>query len=483
MAAHDICRGTMGLRSLIIVLCLALGLPSVVAARPAGPPLAAHPAKVRDLAQIHSSKVLRVLVNQSRNSSGQVRGQAIGVEYHRLHAFQAYLNAHAGKGKAVQLKIIPRAKEQLLGALQRGEGDLVAPGELMELHSGNKVATSDAVIANVPFVLVSGKGARRYVRVEQLAGKTLALPNGSAAGAAIERVNQKLALRKMAPIDIEWVDPSLAVEDVMEMVQAGIYPLTVVELPIAERWAKVMPRLRVDRRVVLSAPGSVSWYVRRDAPLLGASVDRFLASYKAPGDQDAAFVKVYRGLYKVHYPLARSDRQRLEKLRPVLQRHAREQHMDWLNLAALAFKESQLDPAARGGGGATGLLQITPSAARRVGVDNIQNVDNNVQAGAKYLALIRRKFFSSNKLNERERMAFTLAAYNMGPERVQAMRKEAKRRGLNPDQWFFQTERIAMEQMGMAAVSYVNSVNKYYLAFARERDSLEPGGRKLATIR
>ncbi|MFB3390385.1 hypothetical protein Q7C23_23300, partial [Flavobacterium sp. LAR06] len=77
-------------------------------------------------------------------------------------------------------------------------------------------------------------------------------------------------------------------------------------------------------------------------------------------------------------------------------------------------------------------------------------------------------------------MAFVLAAYNMGPERVQGMRAEARRRGLNPDQWFFQVERIAMEQVGMGAVSYVNSVNKYYLAFDRERESLEPQGQKVA---
>ena len=61
-------------------------------------------------------------------------------------------------------------------------------------------------------------------------------------------------------------------------------------------------------------------------------------------------------------------------------------------------------------------------------------------------------------------------------ERVQGMRAEARRRGLNPNQWFFQVERIAMEQVGMGAVSYVNSVNKYYLAFDRERESLEPQG-------
>jgi hypothetical protein len=33
---------------------------------------------------------------------------------------------------------------------------------------------------------------------------------------------------------------------------------------------------------------------------------------------------------------------------------------------------------------------------------------------------------------------------------------------------------VAMEQMGMGVVSYVNSVNKYYLAFNRERYLLEP---------
>ena len=32
----------------------------------------------------------------------------------------------------------------------------------------------------------------------------------------------------------------------------------------------------------------------------------------------------------------------------------------------------------------------------------------------------------------------------------------------------------------MDAVSYVNSVNKYYLAFDRERESLEPKEQKVA---
>ncbi|MCP6133757.1 hypothetical protein NL393_31760, partial [Klebsiella pneumoniae] len=90
-----------------------------------------------------------------------------------------------------------------------------------------------------------------FSRAEQLSGRTVALTSASAAGAAIAQINQQLALRKRAPIKVEWVDSTLAVEDVLEMVQAGIYHLTVVERPIAQRWARVMPRLRLDSRVQL----------------------------------------------------------------------------------------------------------------------------------------------------------------------------------------------------------------------------------------
>lgn len=458
--------------SLISLLCLLL-VPTHASARPAGPPVVIKKSQVRDLAAIRSSKVLRVLVNQSRNSSGEVKGEPVGIEYCRLQAFEKYLNGHARDGQKITLKLIPKAKDQLLAALQRGEGDLVAPGELLDASAARYVDATEPVASHVPLVVVGVKGERSFKHPEQLSGRTLMLTSGSAADAAIIQLNQKLALRKLPPVKIEWVDPSLAVEDVLEMVQAGIYHLTVVEQPIAERWAKVMPRLRLDRSVALSDPGDMNWFVRKDAVMLQAAVNRFLETYEVPGNQDVAFQKAYKDLYQIHNPLARADRLRLEKLRPTLQLHADAQKMDWLDLAALAFKESALNPGAKGGSGATGLLQITPSAAQRVGVGNIHDVDGNVQAASKYLAMIRRKFFSSPKINERERMAFTLAAYNLGPERVQAMRTEARRQGLNPNQWFFQVERVAMEQGGKNVVSYVNSVNKYYLAYDQARSSLE----------
>lgn len=465
-------------RFLPLMVCLLLLTPWPASARVVGPAEGWQQAPaVRDLADIRRSGELRVLINQSRNSSGEVKGEAIGVEYARLRAFVQHLNAQSQDGRSISLKLVPKAKDQLAGALLRGEGDLVAPGELLDALG---IGRSRPVVAQVAMVLVTRQGTRVYQNFEQLSGRAVALAPGSAAGPLLTRLNNELMERKRAPIVIEWVDPTLAVEDVLDMVQAGIYPATVVEQTIAERWARVMPKLRVERGLRLGEPRDMHWFFRREATMLQASVDRFLRDYRSPANQDAAFERVYRRLYKVHYPLDAVGRQRLEKVRPTLQRFAEEMQFDWLGLAALAFKESTLNPAARGASGAVGLMQVMPKTAEGVGVRDIHRLDNNVLASTRYLDSIRRQFFASPRLNERERMAFTLAAYNMGPQRVQSLRAEARRRGLNPNQWFFQVERVAMETMGMGVVSYVNSVNKYHLAYMRERYLLEGGPQSAA---
>ncbi|GEM_PF-6573223 len=196
----------------LLTLMLMLGLTAVgpAYARLPGPQQHVPVNSARDLQQIRSTKVLRVLVNQSRNSSGEIKGEPVGIEYYRLRGLEHYLNARAGDGQQISLKIIPRAKEQLLGALQRGEGDLAAPGELLDPALTGGVNSSAPVLDQVPLLLVGRKGERSYTRAEQLSGRTVALTSASAAGAVIQQLNQQLALRKRAPIKIEWVDATLA---------------------------------------------------------------------------------------------------------------------------------------------------------------------------------------------------------------------------------------------------------------------------------
>ncbi|MCO6705203.1 hypothetical protein KQH24_33105, partial [Streptomyces sp. CHB9.2] len=78
-----------------------------------------------------------------------------------------------------------------------------------------------SVAAPASLVVVGGRGQRLPRHLEQLAGRRVVLPQGSAAGPALARLNAQLEKRRLRPVQVEWADPTLAVEDVLELTQAG----------------------------------------------------------------------------------------------------------------------------------------------------------------------------------------------------------------------------------------------------------------------
>jgi membrane-bound lytic murein transglycosylase MltF len=59
----------------------------------------------------------------------------------------------------------------------------------------------------------------------------------------------------------------------------------------------------------------------------------------------------------------------------------------------------------------------------------------------------------------------TFASYNAGPGRVRQLRRETEKRGLNPNVWFGNVERIASERLGRETVTYVSNIYKYYITY------------------
>lgn len=77
-------------------------------------------------------------------------------------------------------------------------------------------------------------------------------------------------------------------------------------------------------------------------------------------------------------------------------------------LVATAYEESRMDPTARSGAGARGLLQLMPSTAQALRLDG-EDPAVNVLAGASYLRQMLDRFGSVD---------LALAAYNAGPTAV-----------------------------------------------------------------
>ena len=64
-----------------------------------------------------------------------------------------------------------------------------------------------------------------------------------------------------------------------------------------------------------------------------------------------------------------------------------------------------------------------------------------------------------------DKALFAFASYNAGAGRISQLRKEAAKRGLDPNVWFQNVEYVAAEKIGQETVTYVSNIYKYYIAY------------------
>jgi membrane-bound lytic murein transglycosylase MltF len=93
------------------------------------------------------------------------------------------------------------------------------------------------------------------------------------------------------------------------------------------------------------------------------------------------------------------------------------------------------------------------------------DLENNIHAGVKYLGFLRNRYFSDPNISSADRVDFTVAAYNAGPARINALRRKAVTMNLDPNKWFFNVEHVARREIGQETVQYVSNINKYFIAY------------------
>ena len=134
-------------------------------------------------------------------------------------------------------------------------------------------------------------------------------------------------------------------------------------------------------------------------------------------------------------------------------------------MAAQGYQESTLDQNVKSAVGAIGVMQVMPATGKQLNVGDITQIDPNIHAGVKYMRFMMDEYFAKEPMDPLNKTLMTFAEYNAGPGRLRQLRRETEKKGLNPNIWFGNVERVASERIGRETVSYVSNIFSYYVAY------------------
>ncbi|MDH5661216.1 MAG: membrane-bound lytic murein transglycosylase MltF [Gammaproteobacteria bacterium] len=228
----------------------------------------------------------------------------------------------------------------------------------------------------------------------------------------------------------------------------------------------------------ISKPQPLAWaFPKNGDDSLYNEANKFLASYKKSGQLAQLLKRHYEHARKYDYAGTSTYlghvRYRLPRYQEMFEDAAETNELDWQLLAAVAYQESHWNPRAVSPTGVKGIMMLTNRTAKDLGVKDRTIPVQSIKGGAQYIRELSEKF--SDKLDEKDRLWFTLAAYNVGFGHLEDARIITKRRGGNPDKWVDVKESLPLLRRkrwytktrygyarGNEPVKYVENIRSYY---------------------
>ena len=367
-------------------------------------------------------------------------------------------------------------RDELIPKLLSGEGDIAAAGLTITEARKRKVGFTAPYLDGIDEVIVAGRGVKGLEKIEDLAGREVRVRKSSSYHESLLSLNRTFQKKGLAPVVIRAADEQLETEDILELVNAGVWKVTVADSHLAQIWAGVHRDLVVHEKLKVREGGRIAWMVRKKNPKLKGSLDGFIRTRRKGTKFGNIYFNRYFKDYKwVAMPLAEGQRKKFDEYVPLFKKYSAQYGIPWLFTAAVAYQESGFDQKKRSGAGAVGVMQVLPSTAadKNVAVGDITVLENNIHAGVKYLAFLRDRYFAEGEFDEATRMHFVLASYNAGPGNVRKARKKAPSWGVEADRWFKNVEVVVLRSVSQEPVQYVININRYYLLFEQYFRMLE----------
>lgn len=344
-----------------------------------------------------------------------------GLEFELARSFAAKLG--------VSLSMYPVANEKAMqAALSSGRADIAAAQltATSEWHWAGKAAEP---YARIPQLVVYQRNDTKPRSTLQLERAKLAVR----AGSPQERILEQLQ-RTVAP-SLKWVETAPINADPLADVDSGNADYAITDAREFSFSHHLYPNVSVGFELPADRP--VQWIVRRGADDLLDAVNVFFQQERQSGrmvkllQQSTGEVRSFAYEESREFQIHLADR--LPRFRPWFEQASEESGIDWRLLAAIGYQESKWDATAISNNGALGVMMLTSNTADAMGIKDRGNAQENIFAGARYLAEVREKV--PDRIPEPDRTWITVAAYNVGFGHVEDARVLAQMDGKNPDSW------------------------------------------------
>jgi membrane-bound lytic murein transglycosylase MltF len=438
-----------------------------------------------DFDEMVKRRMIRFGVTFNRTHYFIDQGQERGLTAEYLKLLEDDLNKQLKTGNLkVHVVIVPMPRNQLYAALVGGKVDAVAAMVTIRPEAEAVAAFSVPTRSNVSEVVVTGPGAPPIASVDDLAGQEVFIRKGSVYYETITRLNAQLKARGKPEVAIVEAPDVLEDDDVLEMVNAGLVKITIVDDYLADFWAKVFTDLKVHSDVAVRSGGNLGVAFRKDNP----KIRQFINTWIGKQEKNSAFRNTVerRYLQNVKYAknaAAEGERQKLAVVLELFKKYGTQYDLDFLLMAAQGYQESTLDNNVKSPVGAIGVMQVMPATGKDLKVGDITKLEPNIHAGVKYMRFMMDQYFKDEPMDALNKGLMTFASYNAGPGRIRQLRREAEKRGLDPNVWFGNVERVASERIGRETVTYVSNIYKYYVAYRLSARQIEQQAAAKAQVR
>jgi membrane-bound lytic murein transglycosylase MltF len=478
-------------------LCLLVALVASITCQPVhaqvtqnGAPATAAAAKPRQLTinnkvwtgdfdKMLARRMIRVYAPFSRSLYFNDNGRERGIAVELVRDWERYLNIKYAKqlGKRpLTIYIMPATRDKLLPYLGDGLAD-VAIGNLTITEEREKEAdfvSGDEGRRTINEVVVTGPKSPQLKSLADLSGKTVHVRKASSYYDSLQELNERFKQAGKPEVQLILVPDALEDEDMMEMLDAGLIELLVIDDWKAHMWAQVLPKLTVRSDLVLRADAKTGWAIRKDSPLLAGEIGDFFSNWAMKQGVADYRMRTYMSKVKeLKDPTASAEYKRFQATLALFKKYGDQYGFDPLMLAAQGYQESQLDQNAKSNVGAIGVMQLMPATGEQMKVGDIHLTASNIHAGTKYMDQLMSTYFGDAHFSEGNRPLFAFAAYNCGPGNVAKARRDAEKRGLDPNKWFNNVELVIAEQIGTQTTTYVRNIYKYYVAYKLTLDAKE----------